>query len=282
MNSNQQLAPQHSGQNLNGYQLVAAAMPENANGAAQQSLQQLSYQHHLMGGGMTLFSPSMMNPGSFLSMQQPESYGGMTQHQAVNNASAQHAMTMQTGFDASQMQHFNPATPALALQATVAPDYVSVSATTTSAAVSLKGAAAGMSSDEHGKSKTELSSAERAKQNRDRNREHARSTRQRKKAYVSKLRELVEGLHAERNEEARQRRVAIQQLAEVQRVRCGVVQTFLRYHSKYEGDERKWSTIVEDDFWLKQPVTPYRSFRRTEIEKVRRSMWRPCVGFCAH
>jgi hypothetical protein len=87
---------------------------------------------------------------------------------------------------------------------------------------------------------------------------------------VQKLRELVEGLHAERNEAARQRRVAVQQLAEVQRVRYGVVETFLKYHSNYEPDERKWSTILEDDFWLKQPVTPFRSFRRVEIEKVRK------------
>jgi len=27
--------------------------------------------------------------------------------------------------------------------------------------------------------------------------------------------------------------------------------------------------ILEEDFCLKQPVTPYRSFRRCEIEKVR-------------
>jgi hypothetical protein len=109
---------------------------------------------------------------------------------------------------------------------------------------------------------------ERAKQNRDRNREHARSTRMRKKAYVQKLKELVEGLHAERTEEVRQRRVAIQHLAEMQNVRRNVVRTFLRYHANFENDPRKWETLLEDSFWLKQPVTPYRSFRRTEIEQV--------------
>jgi len=113
----------------------------------------------------------------------------------------------------------------------------------------------------------DLSPEERAKQNRDRNREHARSTRLRKKAYVQKLKELVEGLHAERTEEVRQRRVAIQHLAEMQNVRRGVVRTFLRFHSGFETDFRKWETILEDNFWLKQPVTPYRSFRRTEIEQ---------------
>lgn len=115
--------------------------------------------------------------------------------------------------------------------------------------------------------KGDLTAAQRAKLNRDRNREHARSTRLRKKAYVQKLKELVEGLHSERTEEVRKRRVAVQHLAEVQSVRRAVVRTFLRFHSGYESDGRKWATIVEDDFWFKQPVTPYRSFRRAEIEQ---------------
>jgi len=113
----------------------------------------------------------------------------------------------------------------------------------------------------------DMTPEERAQQNRDRNREHARSTRLRKKAYVAKLKELVETLHVERTEEVRQRRVAIQHLAEMQTVRRAVVRKFLQYHSTYEADERKWVTLLEDKFWLKQPVTPYRSFRRAEIEK---------------
>ena len=120
-----------------------------------------------------------------------------------------------------------------------------------------------------GKKRTkDLTAQERAQQNRDRNREHARSTRLRKKAYVSKLKELVEGLHAERTEEVRQRRVAIQHLAETQDVRRAVVRSFLRFQSSYETDKRKWMTLLEDDFWLKQPVTPYRCFRRSEIKNV--------------
>ena len=43
---------------------------------------------------------------------------------------------------------------------------------------------------------------------------------------------------------------------------------FLAFLVGYVTDERKWSTLLEDDFWLKQPVTPYRSFRRADIEKV--------------
>lgn len=124
-------------------------------------------------------------------------------------------------------------------------------------------------------------STEQKKQSsRDRNREHARCTRLRKKAYVDKLKELVDGLHAERNEDARKRRAAVQCLAEVQELRRKVVNTFLEYHCTFERDYNKWKLIVEtggekkDDnaeeeaFWMKQPVTPYRSFRRCEIQKV--------------
>jgi hypothetical protein len=111
-----------------------------------------------------------------------------------------------------------------------------------------------------------MSPSERSKQNRDRNREHARSTRLRKKAYVAKLKELVEGLHSERTEEAKKRKVAIQSLAEMQNVRRAVVRSFLQYHTNYESDERKWATLLEERFWLKQPVTPYRAFRRSELE----------------
>ncbi len=123
--------------------------------------------------------------------------------------------------------------------------------------------------------RTDVSTSERAKQNRDRNREHARTTRLRKKAYVQKLKELVEGLHLERTEEVRQRRVAIQHLAEMQNVRRAVIRSLLQFHSSNERDKRKWSTILEDDVWLKQPVTPYRYFRRSEIEHVRTKMIRP-------
>ena len=115
----------------------------------------------------------------------------------------------------------------------------------------------------------EMTAQEKSQANRDRNREHARCTRLRKKAYVSKLKELVDGLHAERSEEARKRRVAVQHLAEIQNIRRKVVHTFFGYHARYENDVTKWNTILEEDFWLKQPVTPYRSFRRCEIQKVR-------------
>ena len=93
---------------------------------------------------------------------------------------------------------------------------------------------------------------------------------------MTKLKELVDGLHAERNEDNRKRRVAVQHLSEIQAIRRKVVHTFLGYHAKFEGDRNKWSMILEtgdgDDgelFRLKQPVTPFRSFSRCEIQNVR-------------
>jgi hypothetical protein len=275
MNPNQQLPQQHGGQS-NGYPLVAAAMPQNANGAMQQSIQM--YQNHLVGVRMPhILSSAMTNPGSFLAMHQTESYGGMEQFQSVNSASAQYAIPMQTNCNSTQVQqhHFNQTPHTLTITPPIALACERGFATTTTgsiAAVFQKTAAGMRSPDVQGENVlSEFASKEQTKQNLDRNREHARTTRQRKKAFVLKLRDLVEGFHAERNEEARKHREGIQRDAELQRVRCEVVQTFLHFHSMYERDEQKWSQILEDDFWLKQPVTPYRSFRRSEIEKVCRS-----------
>jgi hypothetical protein len=208
-----------------------------------------------------LFPPTAMlsNPGVFLSQiqqQHPEA-SFLSLHQQQNMAGNNNAFegTAAAGATPIAPMAFAPVAPA--------------QSNTKSKRDGSKNAAAAKVADAESRTSCDLTPGERAKQNRDRNREHARSTRLRKKAYVQKLKELVEGLHAERTEEVRQRRVAIQHLAEMQSVRRGVVRSFLRFHSKYETEERKWSTILEESFWLKQPVTPYRSFRRAEIEKVR-------------
>jgi hypothetical protein len=109
---------------------------------------------------------------------------------------------------------------------------------------------------------------ERIQSIRDRNRVHARSSRQRKKAYVHKLKSLVDGLHTELNEEMRKRTVAAQHSVDIQKMRRRVMVTFFNYHSRYQADPRKWSSILEESFWLKQPITPFRSFRGSEIENV--------------
>jgi len=109
------------------------------------------------------------------------------------------------------------------------------------------------------------SAEEKAAFHRERNRQHARSTRARKKAYVNKLKELVEHLHMERTEEARKRRVAASTLAELTRMRKGVVLKFLELHSNATTDPNQFMTILEPTCWFRQPITPYRWFNRAEI-----------------
>jgi len=114
-----------------------------------------------------------------------------------------------------------------------------------------------------------------AKLTRDRNREHARHTRLRKKAYVSKLKDLVEDLHAERTEEDRRRREMTERRRVGDAARRRTARTFLEWHcgsTKGASMRRRsvsvedWSTILEEDIVFRQPITPYRSFRRSEIE----------------
>jgi hypothetical protein len=245
-----------------------------------------------------LFPPAALlsNPGAYLSMPEAYAAGAMQAAAAAAAAAAtggpggiptHHGLVLSQ----SSLNGMNPflvsmSTASLPLPSnTSSADLSSVTTTNNpydagaTAVVSGGGAYHPLkNAHNHGGSGTELTAQERQQQNRDRNREHARSTRLRKKAYVAKLKELVEGLHAERTEEVRQRRIAIQSLSEMQNIRRGVVRSFLRYYASYDTDERKWSTLLEEKFALKQPVTPYRSFRSSEIEKVR-CCFSQCVSF---
>jgi hypothetical protein len=87
----------------------------------------------------------------------------------------------------------------------------------------------------------------------------------------------VEGLHTERSEDHKKRRLAVAALAEVQEGRRKCIRMFLRMHAGYCGEESRWRGICEEEFWIKCPVTPYRSFRRCEIEKVSDII---CVCLC--
>ena len=277
-------------------QQMNAAMQLPNGGQAQQGMTSAQMQMqqagqvppHLMGlmtnpalaaaaAASPLFPPAAMlsNPGAYLAMP-PDVYTTMQQQQQ-HNAGAQQGLTGPNPLypsahnnGAQQPHSSNTPTPIAPMggMAQYSQNPAMAMPVTATASSNANNETRSESSRNTIKRRADLTPEERAKQNRDRNREHARSTRLRKKAYVQKLKELVEGLHAERTEEVRQRRVAIQHLAEMQNIRRSVVRSFLRFHSNYEEDERKWSTILEDDFWLKQPVSPYRSFRRAEIEQV--------------
>eukprot|EP00536_Pseudo-nitzschia_multiseries_P016975 jgi/Psemu1/292789/fgenesh1_pg.1318_\ len=107
---------------------------------------------------------------------------------------------------------------------------------------------------------------EKTEKNRERNREHARSTRLRKKAYIQKLKDMAHGLRAVQTKEIRERRMSMQNMMNIQKVRRAVVQTVLDYHSGNERDPSKWNVLLENSFWMKSPVTPFRCFRRSEVD----------------
>jgi hypothetical protein len=109
---------------------------------------------------------------------------------------------------------------------------------------------------------------DRTEKNRERNREHARCTRLRKKAYIQKLKDMAHGLRAVQTKDIRERRVSMHNLLNIKKDRRSVVQTVLNYHASYEKDTMKWGALLEDSFWMKEPVTPFRSFRRAEVETV--------------
>jgi len=117
-----------------------------------------------------------------------------------------------------------------------------------------------------------LSAAEKAKVNRDRNREHARNTRLRKKAYLEKLKITVDDLCKERDSLVHDRATAAMKLVEQHRIRMDVLFSFfaLRQNNGSDGLWKRrecWSGILEEGcFTCVTPVTPYRSFPASEVQ----------------
>jgi len=104
-----------------------------------------------------------------------------------------------------------------------------------------------------------LTPDERAKQNRDRNREHARNTRLRKKAYVEELKRTLTELVTQRDaNEVEQRRVAQREL-EQREVRFRVAEEFMKLRGDNQRNTSRWAAILENNFTLSLPVTKYRN-----------------------
>jgi hypothetical protein len=98
-----------------------------------------------------------------------------------------------------------------------------------------------------------LSAEEKAKQSRDRNRQHARNTRVRKKAYVEELKRTLNTLVEERDMLVHQKRIEQQGTFEQRDVRFRVVEDFLNLRGRNEEDPRRWSMILEEGFQLRLP-----------------------------
>eukprot|EP00529_Nitzschia_sp_RCC80_P006027 CAMPEP_0113500548 /NCGR_PEP_ID=MMETSP0014_2-20120614/32394_1 /TAXON_ID=2857 /ORGANISM="Nitzschia sp." /LENGTH=995 /DNA_ID=CAMNT_0000394905 /DNA_START=67 /DNA_END=3054 /DNA_ORIENTATION=+ /assembly_acc=CAM_ASM_000159 len=112
-----------------------------------------------------------------------------------------------------------------------------------------------------------MTPAERAKANRDRNREHARNTRLRKKAYLEKLKTTVDELCRERDTLVTERAGAANILVEMNNTRTEVLMSFFALRSANEKRRELWASILdESSFVCVAPVTPYRSFPASEVQ----------------
>lgn len=103
-----------------------------------------------------------------------------------------------------------------------------------------------------------LTADERARQNRDRNREHARNTRLRKKAYVEELKRTLVELVAQRDSNELEKRQCVQREVEQREVRFRVMEEFLKIRGRNEANAARWSAILEEGFTFTIPVTPFR------------------------
>ena len=119
--------------------------------------------------------------------------------------------------------------------------------------------------DKSSKKRKLLSADEKAQQDRNRNREHAKNTRLRKKAYVNKLKELVESLHLQKNLEVREKLILGERIYDTQVVRKNAVRLMLTYQAVNVQERQKWAAILEESFFFSLPITPYRHFHKTEI-----------------
>ena len=112
-----------------------------------------------------------------------------------------------------------------------------------------------------------LTADERARQNRDRNREHARNTRLRKKAYVEELKRTLTELVNQRDATELERRHEKQRDIEVREVRYRVMEEFLKLRAR--GSETnllaRWVAILEDGFTLTLPRTEYRIMSQNQL-----------------
>jgi hypothetical protein len=120
-----------------------------------------------------------------------------------------------------------------------------------------------------------LTPDERARQNRDRNREHARNTRLRKKAYVEELKRTLTELVAQRDSADLEKRHTAQRELEQREVRFRVIEEFLKLRGRNEPNFARWAAILEDSFSFTFPITDFRKMvhlqngsPRREVEQV--------------
>ena len=110
-----------------------------------------------------------------------------------------------------------------------------------------------------------LNPDEKLEQSRNRNREHAKNTRLRKKAYVIKLKALVEKMRHQKEVEESERLNLGKRIFDTQAARKQVMCLFLTYRGSNLRDYDKWTEILDEKVVIKMPITPYRSFHKADI-----------------
>eukprot|EP00586_Coscinodiscus_wailesii_P003100 CAMPEP_0172491452 /NCGR_PEP_ID=MMETSP1066-20121228/22294_1 /TAXON_ID=671091 /ORGANISM="Coscinodiscus wailesii, Strain CCMP2513" /LENGTH=619 /DNA_ID=CAMNT_0013260513 /DNA_START=140 /DNA_END=1999 /DNA_ORIENTATION=- len=112
-----------------------------------------------------------------------------------------------------------------------------------------------------------LAPDERARLSRDRNREHARNTRLRKKAYLEELQRTIVALAARRDAVDRDAREKKRVDLEQREVRFRVIEEFLNLRGRGERNFSRWVTILAEEFVLTLPVTRYRNMVRKNYKE---------------
>lgn len=133
------------------------------------------------------------------------------------------------------------------------------------AAMEVASLSGSLAENDKSRKRKNLNNDEKAKQNRERNREHAKNTRLRKKAYVLKLKELVDQLTMQKESDDRDRISLAEKIYDTHVTRKNAVRTFLNYRALGVQDYDKLSVILDDDVSFILPITPYRSFNITEV-----------------
>ena len=114
---------------------------------------------------------------------------------------------------------------------------------------------------------SDCNTEDKAKAHRDRNREHARNTRMRKKAYLEKLKTTVDQLCRERDTLVSERAESATLLVEMHNTRTEVLMSFFALRSTNEQRRELWASILDEScFACVMPVTPYRSFPASEVQ----------------
>lgn len=114
-----------------------------------------------------------------------------------------------------------------------------------------------------------LAAEEKLRSNRERNREHAKNTRIRKKAYVERLKITVDELCRERDTLVSERATSANLMVEIHSKRVDVLRSLFALRASYHVNQRRelWSSLLDECcFTCRLPVTPYQSFPSSEVQ----------------